>query len=152
MRRLIPLVLVLALVSLGGCAWFHKQPTVDAQQLAYQHVKKVADVVNAAGQVVGAAQQLEIALYQAGTIPIMKHLAIEQGFKDLAQGVQHGLTVLRDLTKTPMEQQTAITQIGTSMSTFINSLSGLGADAKAKITTLMNGALLIVQGALILTS
>ena len=152
MRRLIPFALVLALVSLGGCAWFQKKPTTDATQQAYQQVKKAADVVNAAGQVVASAQQMEISLYQTGNVPRPAHLVIQQGFKTLAEQVQAGLIVLRDLTKTPMEQQTAITQIGTSMSTFINSLSGLGADAKAKITTLMNGALLIVQGALILTS
>ena len=150
MRRLIPFALVLALVSLGGCAWFQKAPTIDAQQLAYQHVKKAADVVNAAGLVTASAQQMEIALYQSGAIPRALHLTIQQGFLTLGLDVQKGLTVLRDLTQTPMQQQAAVTQIEASMTTFINSLSSLNADAKTKITTVMNAALLIVQGAFLL--
>ena len=93
---------------------------------------------------------MEIALYQSGAIPRALHLTIQQGFLTLGLDVQKGLTVLRDLTQTPMQQQAAVTQIEASMTTFINSLSSLNADAKTKITTVMNAALLIVQGAFLL--
>lgn len=155
MTRMKTWIVIVALIALAGgttgCAWFQKKPTVDVQQLALQKVKKTADVVDAAGKVVASAQQMEITLYQSNVVPRALHLKIQQGFKTTAQEVQKGLTVLRDLTKTPMERQAAITQIAASLKNLTDSFNDLSEEVKVKVKTLIDGALLMVQGALLMT-
>jgi hypothetical protein len=151
------LLLILALPAIGltttGCALFTKKPTTDTVQQGYQQVKTAADVVKSAGNIVAAAQQFEIQLAQnPSVIPPATHQAIQKGFGVTADKVLEGLAVLRDLTKTATERQTAIQSISDSIGNLINvELAGLAPDTRTAITLMLNGATIVLKSALLFT-
>jgi hypothetical protein len=153
MRRLISFVLVLALIVpfAPGCALFTKTPTTATTQQAYTQIKTAADVVASAGRIVASAQQVEIGLAaNPAIIPPGTHKAIQRGFSTTAQKVIDGLAVLRNLAATATERQSAIQSISDSIGSLISTdLTGLSPEARNTITVILNGATLVLKGALL---